>query len=240
MLLEVNGLAVAYDGVPALRGVSLRIGYGECVAIIGPNGAGKSTLVKTIAGILQPAQGEILFEGLPITGVDTRQLVAQAIVYIPQGRRVFPSLTVLENIEVMLGIHGRRERKRIIEDLFSQFPILSDRGSVLAGQLSGGEQQIVALARALTAKPKLLLLDEPSFGLSPRWTDQVFEKIESLQDIAVVLVEQNVRKALSLAERGYVLRFGEIVREGRSSDLADYLQSDWGLTASAPIENSMG
>ena len=240
MLLEVRNLAVAYDGVQVLTGINIDVDHGECVAIIGPNGAGKSTLVKAIAGILKPIHGEIFFEGESIVGSDTRQLVSQAIVFIPQGKRVFPSLTVSENIEVMLEAHGKKERMRIIEELFSLFPFLKDRRDALAGRLSGGEQQIIALARALTVKPKLLLLDEPSFGLSPRWTEQVFETVESLHEIAVVLVEQNVHKALSLADRGYLLKLGKVVREGQATELMDNLQSDWGLTASAPFENSMG
>lgn len=232
MLLEVKDLVVGYGGMQALHGVNICVAQGECVAIIGPNGAGKSTLLKAIAGVLKPMRGDILFAGKSIAGMEPEQLIHQAIVFVPQGKRVFPSLTVSENIEVMLEKFAKRERKRLIEEVLELFPILRERSSVLAGRLSGGEQQVVALARALTVKPKLLLLDEPSHGLSPRWTNEIFRRLSELaqKHITVVLVEQNVRKACVLADRAYILKMGQVARESHAKELTDTIAVDWGFT----------
>ncbi|MBI3372380.1 MAG: ABC transporter ATP-binding protein [Betaproteobacteria bacterium] len=221
MLLTVEDLAVSYNGAGVVRGVTLHTAASECVAVFGPNGAGKSTLLKAVAGLLRSDRGEVLLDGERITGLDPATLGKYGIVYVPQGRRVFPSLTVYENLEIMLYRLGSRERRAAVESVFADFPALRDRSGVAAGRLSSGEQQIVALARAMVLKPKLLLLDEPTHGLSAAWVERVFVSLKALcgRGVAIVLVEQAVEKAVELADRGYVMRLGRIVREAEAANL---------------------
>jgi len=228
--LEVSDLFVAYEQTPVLKAVNVGADRGECVAVIGPNGAGKSTLLKAIAGIITASSGDVRLDGVSVLRAKAQPLVDRSIVFVPQGKRVFPSLTVLENLDVMLSSFERNHRKDVVESLLSTFPGLEGRLYLPAARLSGGEQQILALARALIIKPKLLLLDEPTFGLSPRWSEEVFERLKTIKEIAVVVVEQNVRWALALADRAYVLKLGRVIRAGSTEEIARTVEFDWGLT----------
>ena len=224
MLLEVKNLTVYYDAVLALDGVSFHIEEGEIVAIIGPNGAGKSTSLKAICGLVKPKAGEILFRGESINGKEPYQLVGKGICLVPEGRRVFPSMTVLENLE--MGAFTRKDKKDIhkdIEKVFYLFPILKERRGQRAGTLSSGEQQMLAIGRALMMRPKLLLLDEPSLGLSPNYVEILFEKIKEINKsgTTILLVEQNARMALEYADRGYVFELGRIAFEDRAHRLLE-------------------
>ena len=224
MLLEVKNLTVYYDAVLALDGVSFHIEEGEIVAIIGPNGAGKSTSLKAICGLVKPKAGEILYSGENIRGKEPYQLVEKGICLVPEGRRVFPSMTVLENLE--MGAFTRKDKKDIhkdIEKVFDLFPILKERKGQRAGTLSSGEQQMLAVGRALMMRPKLLLLDEPSLGLSPNYVEILFEKIKEINKsgTTILLVEQNARMALEYADRGYVFELGKIAFEGRAQNLLE-------------------
>jgi branched-chain amino acid transport system ATP-binding protein len=220
MLLQVNRLSVAYGGADVLNGVTISIDEGECVAILGPNGAGKSTLLKAIVELVPARAGEVLFKGgvFALGGAAGKP----AIALLPQGKRVFPSLTVSENIEIMLHKFGWRQRRMRTEALLAMFPALEERAGMAAGRLSSGEQQMVALARAMAIEPQLLLLDEPSHGLSPVWVDRVFDHLKVLrqQGVGIALVEQNVDKAAEIADRGYVMRGGQIVDETTPSEFA--------------------
>ncbi|MCJ7587387.1 MAG: ABC transporter ATP-binding protein [Candidatus Aminicenantes bacterium] len=229
MLLEVRNLTAYYDTVLALDDISLNINEGEIVAMIGPNGAGKTTALKAICGLVKPKSGEVLFRGENINGKQPYQLVEKGLCLVPEGRRVFTSMTVLENLEmgaytvssVKLSVLGKRNQqpktdvKQLIEKVFSIFPILKERQKQRAGTLSSGEQQMLAIGKALMLKPKLLLLDEPSLGLSPNYIDTVFEKIKeiNIDGTTILLVEQNARVALEYANRGYVFKIGEIAFE---------------------------
>ena len=222
-ILEVSELEAGYGPIRALDGVSIEVGEGESVAIIGANGAGKTTLLMTISGVVPPRRGSILFEGRPIAGLPTHAIAKLGIGHAPEGRRIFPRLSVRENLQ--LGGFTQTDRATVardIEEACSLFPVLGARMSQMGGTLSGGEQQMLALARALIGRPKLLLLDEPSLGLAPLIVQKIFEVIGSLstRGIAVVLVEQNARAALKLADRGYVLETGRITLSGPGSDLA--------------------
>jgi branched-chain amino acid transport system ATP-binding protein len=222
-MLEVRDLEAGYGPIRALDRVSLEVGEGELVAIIGANGAGKTTLLMTISGIVPARSGRILFRSAAITGLEPHEIVRLGIGHSPEGRRIFPRLTVRENLE--LGGFAQRDRgqmQRDIDEACGLFPILGERMGQLGGTLSGGEQQMLALARALVGRPKLLLLDEPSLGLAPLIVARIFEVIASLsaRGIAVVLVEQNARAALRLASRGYVLETGRITLAGSGPDLA--------------------
>jgi branched-chain amino acid transport system ATP-binding protein len=224
LLLEVKNLTVYYDAVLALDGVSFHIEEGEIVAIIGPNGAGKSTSLKAICGLVKPKAGEILFRGESINGKEPYQLVEKGICLVPEGRRVFPSMTVLENLE--MGAFTRKDKKDIhkdIEKVFDLFPILKERKGQRAGTLSSGEQQMLAIGRALMMRPKLLLLDEPSLGLSPNYVEILFEKIKEINKsgTTILLVEQNARMALEYADRGYVFELGRIAFEDRAHRLLE-------------------
>lgn len=220
MLLQVNRLRVSYGGADILNGVTLGIDEGECVAILGPNGAGKSTLLKAIMKLVPARAGEVLFKGGVVVLGDGAS--KPAIAFLPQGKRVFPSLTVCENIEIMLHKVGRRQLRMRTEALLAMFPALKERAGMAAGRLSSGEQQMVALARAMAIEPQLLLLDEPSHGLSPVWVDRVFDHLKVLRQrgVGIALVEQNVDKAAEIADRGYVMRGGQIVDETRPSEFA--------------------
>ncbi len=222
-MLEIKELRTLHGRkIEALRGVSLSVSPGEIVALIGGNGAGKTTLLKSIAGLLPPDSGEIIFQGQPITKKPSHRMAALGIVYVPEGRRVFPRLTVRENLE--MGAFLRRDRSSISEDMGridQMFPILRDRQNQMASTLSGGEQQMLAIGRALMARPKLLMLDEPSMGLAPLMVEKIFSVIQEIhkQGLPILMVEQNARKALQIAQRAYVLETGKIVLEGPASAL---------------------
>lgn len=222
MFLEVRDLTVYYDTVLALDTISLNINEGEIVAMIGPNGAGKSTALKTICGLLKPKSGKVLFKGENINGKQPYQLVGKGMCLVPEGRRVFSSMTVLENLE--MGAFTRKDKKtkkEDIEKIYSLFPVLKERYKQKSGTLSSGEQQMLAIGRALMLKPELLLLDEPSLGLSPNYVDTVFEKIKEInsEGITILLVEQNARMALEYSDRGYVFEIGKIAFEDDSKKL---------------------
>ena len=223
-MLEIDNLNVYYGNIHALQGVSLTVNHGELVAILGANGAGKTTTLGSISGLLQPRSGKIIFEGLEISGAPTHQIVSKGISHVPEGRQVFSSLTVAENLK--LGAYQRHDRKAIQEDvnwIHSLFPVLKDRQGQIAGTLSGGEQQMLAIARAVMSKPRLLLLDEPSMGLAPLIVELIFDVINQLRerDITILLVEQNAYQALSQADRAYVLETGRIKLSGPSAQLLD-------------------
>jgi branched-chain amino acid transport system ATP-binding protein len=214
MMLKLHNLVSAYGNILALQGVSLCVKPSEIVTILGSNGAGKTTLLMAIAGLVPPRQGEILWEGRPIQQLTPDQIKALGIGLVPEGRRIFPEFTVLENLR--MGAYLRRDREHIREDLermMELFPILNQRQSQLGGTLSGGEQQMLAIARALMGRPQLLLLDEPSLGLAPMVVQQIFEilrQIHQQQQTTILLVEQNAHLALQLADRGYLLENGKI------------------------------
>jgi branched-chain amino acid transport system ATP-binding protein len=221
-MLRIESLHVTYGNITALRGVSIDVAAGETVAVIGPNGAGKSTLLLTIAGVVKARSGDILFEGGRIQGQAPEKLVARRIALVPEGRHIFGSLTIAENLS--LGATARTDRGEIAADterVLAMFPVLRERYRTKAGKLSGGEQQMLAIGRALMSRPKLLLLDEPSLGLAPLIVRQVYEAIFELkrQGITVLIVEQSVSRALAAADRTYVMNSGVIAMSGRSADL---------------------
>ena len=219
-LLDIEGLSVAYGPVSALQNVTLTVGVGEAVALVGANGAGKSTLFKSIVGFLRPRSGQLLFRGRDMSGVRPEHRARLGLGYAPEGRRVFPGLTVRENLEVAV-FGGKAERERRLDRAFALFPQLAQRQSQLGWQLSGGQQQMLAIGRALMGEPRLLLLDEPSLGLSPKLADEVLAAIKTIvgHGTAVLLAEQNVRKALACCDRAYVLEIGKVALSGASSTL---------------------
>jgi branched-chain amino acid transport system ATP-binding protein len=221
-LLNIDGLSVAYGQVSALRDVSISINAGEAVALVGANGAGKSTLFKSIVGFLRPRSGRIQFLGRDMTGVSPERRARLGLGYAPEGRRVFPGMTVRENLEVAV-FASKGEREQRLQRAFALFPQLAERHAQLAWQLSGGQQQMLAIGRALMGRPRLLLLDEPSLGLSPKLADEVLAAVRVIiQDgTAVLLAEQNVRKALTYCEHAYVLEIGKVVLSGATSALRD-------------------
>ncbi|MGZ5840437.1 MAG: ABC transporter ATP-binding protein [Xanthobacteraceae bacterium] len=221
-LLNIDGLSVAYGQVSALRDVSISINAGEAVALVGANGAGKSTLFKSIVGFLRPRSGRLQFLGRDMAGVSPERRARLGLGYAPEGRRVFPGMTVRENLEVAV-FAGKTEREQRLQRAFALFPQLAERHAQLAWQLSGGQQQMLAIGRALMGRPRLLLLDEPSLGLSPKLADEVLAAVRVIiQDgTAVLLAEQNVRKALTYCERAYVLEIGKVVLSGATSALRD-------------------
>jgi len=221
-LLEVKGLDVSYGDVQALWGVSLQVEEGAIIALVGANGAGKTTLLKTISGLIHARKGEILFSGKPLKNLKPQQIVDMGITHVPEGRRLFAELTVLENLK--LGAYtpsARPFHAESLERVYSLFPVLKDRKNQRAGTLSGGEQQMLAIGRALMARPKLIMLDEPSLGLSPILVKTIFELIGTLkeQKLTILLVEQNVNQALKIAHQAYVLKTGQIVMSGRGDEL---------------------
>lgn len=229
MLLEVSNLTVYYGAVKAIEDVSFHVNGAEIVAMIGPNGAGKSTSLKAISGLLDSVGGQIkngsmLFEGKSISGLRTDQLVEKGIALMPEGRRVFPTMIVFENLE--MGAYTRSDKKFVQDDIqtvFDLFPRLKERARQKAGTLSSGEQQMLALGRALMLKPKLLLADEPSLGLSPNFVDLIFDKLVEINKTGmnILLVEQNARMALEVAHRAYVFEIGRIGLEGRTENLCE-------------------
>jgi len=223
-LLVVDRLSVAYGAVVALRDVSLEVARGEIVATLGPNGAGKTTLLRTIAGASKPQRGSISFDGRPLAGLAPESVVRRGVALVPEGRHVFPNLTVEENLAVAGITRGdRSEIRRDSDRWLTRFPILGQRAQQLAGTLSGGEQQQLAIARALMSRPTMLLLDEPSLGLAPIVLDHIFELIQELRDdgVTILLVEQNVHRALDVADRAYVLSVGHVVVSGDTDRLAE-------------------
>lgn len=225
MLLEVKNLTAYYDLVLALDDISLTVDDDEIVAMIGPNGAGKSTALKAICGLVRPASGEILFQEEVINGKQPFELVKKRVCLVPEGRRVFASMSVLENLE--MGAFTKNHKSSLKEDfdkVFTLFPVLKERRKQKAGTLSGGEQQMLAIGRALMLEPKLLLLDEPSLGLSPNYVDMVFEKIKEINTngTTILLVEQNARIALEYSDRGYVFSIGKIALEDTGKNLLEH------------------
>ena len=222
VLLTVQGIETFYGNIQALKGISFQVPEGSIVTLLGANGAGKSTTLKSISGLTPPTQGAVTFMGQPIAGRPSEHVIRMGIAHVPEGRELFPELTVLENLK--MGAFTRRDKREIqqsLEAVYSHFPILAERRSQLAGTLSGGEQQMLAIARALMARPKLILLDEPSLGLAPRLVEEIFRIIHDIRasGATVLLVEQNAYKALSIADYGYVLETGKIALEGPSQQL---------------------
>ena len=222
-LLEVDGLDVHYGAIHALRGVSVRVEQGEIVTLIGANGAGKSTTLRAVSGLIRPSAGRVRFEGEDITTCPPHLILRMGMAHVPEGRGIFSNLTVDENLD--LGAYARKDRKAIAADrekVFGLFPRLSERLAQSAGTLSGGEQQMLAIARALLARPRLLLLDEPSLGLSPILVQTIFRVLREINaaGTTLFLVEQNAHMALQLAHRAYVLEVGSLVAEGDAKDLA--------------------
>jgi branched-chain amino acid transport system ATP-binding protein len=238
MLLTAESLRVNYGAVQALRGVSFSVAKGEIVSLIGANGAGKSTTLRALSGIVRPSGGNIVFAGRSIVGVPSHRIARRGVAHVPEGRGVFPEMTVRENLE--MGAYTRSSRKEVKESfdrVFGLFPRLAERANQAAGTLSGGEQQMLAIGRGLVQRPELLLLDEPSMGLSPLLVNEIFRMIARInrEGTTILLVEQNAAMALSVADRAYVLETGVIALEGKASDLledpkvrAAYLGGDGG------------
>jgi len=224
-MLEVNDLKAYYGGIQALKGVNLKVEEGGIVTIIGANGAGKTTLLKSISGLIRSKDGRIVFEGREITRALPRQIVSLGIALAPEGRQIFASLSVEDNLHLGAYLYYRRKNratiKRLKEETFELFPVLKERLSQLAGTLSGGEQQMLAIARAMMVRPKLLILDEPSMGLAPLFVVEIFKVLERLnkQGTTILLVEQNARAALRVAQYAYVLETGIVTLEGQASNL---------------------
>ncbi|HEV3469513.1 MAG TPA: ABC transporter ATP-binding protein [Pyrinomonadaceae bacterium] len=222
-MLTLENISVSYGAINALKGVSMHVEQGEVITLIGANGAGKTTTLRTITGLLAPREGRVIFEGEEISGAPTHRLVARGIAMSPEGRGVFANLTVRENLQ--MGAYLKKDKRQIAEDMengFRLFPRLKERESQKAGTLSGGEQQMLAMARALMSRPRLLLLDEPSLGLAPLVVHTIFEAIEEIRakGTTILLVEQNAHAALGHSDRAYVLETGRIVMEGPSKELA--------------------
>lgn len=227
-MLELERVDVFYGDLQALHGVSLTVESGEIVTLVGGNGAGKTTMLRTVSGLLRPRRGEIRFEGRRLDRLPPDRIVEAGVVQVPEGRKLFPSLTVRENLE--LGAYTRRSRParaRTLEDVMARFPILRERAAQRAGSLSGGEQQMCVIARALMARPSLLMLDEPSLGLAPMVVQEIFRIIREInaRGVTVLLVEQNVRQALATSRRGYVLENGRIVLSGTGQELLESEQT---------------
>jgi branched-chain amino acid transport system ATP-binding protein len=222
-MLRVENVSAGYGALPVIKGLSISVDEGQFVSIVGPNGAGKTTLFKTISGILTPTSGSMQFEGVDLTTVPAARRPHLGIAHVPEGRQVFPSLTVMENLEMGAFTEaGRRSWKTNLEQILTWLPVLADRRSQLAGTLSGGEQQMLAIGRGLASSPKLLMLDEPSMGLAPTIADFIFDKLMDIRRqtrLTILLVEQRVAEALESADRGYVLEAGRVVLEGDSQSL---------------------
>ncbi|HEX5020599.1 MAG TPA: ABC transporter ATP-binding protein [Candidatus Binatia bacterium] len=221
-MLRVNDIHVYYGAIHALKGLSFFVDRGELVTLLGANGAGKTTTLKTISGLLRPERGSIELEGNSLDTVEAHEIVHRGVSHVPEGRKVFPRFTVLENLKVGAYACDHGALRAELDYVFEMFPRLQERHSQYAGTLSGGEQQMLAIGRALMAKPKLLLLDEPSMGLAPKFVEQILEKIRAINKagVTVLLVEQNAAMALSISHRGYVLETGVVILAGAASELA--------------------
>lgn len=222
-LLEVNDIHVYYGSIHAVKGVSFEVNEGEIVTLIGANGAGKSTVLNTISGLLHPRSGSIVFNGKDLKGVAPHKIVQRGLAQCPEGRRIFLQMTVEDNLEMGGFTQPGASVAPEMEDVYRRFPRLQERRKQVAGTLSGGEQQMLAMGRALMSKPKIILMDEPSMGLSPIMVNEIFDIIRSVSEsgTTVLLVEQNAKKALSIADRAYVLETGKIVLEGKAKDLLE-------------------
>ena len=226
-MIRIRNLEAGYDKLKVLKGISLHVNHGEIVTIIGANGAGKSTLLNTIASLIQPTSGEILLRGKDVTTAPADRIVKEGCVLVPEGRQLFPTMTVRENL--ILGaytLYGRKKGKEVnvnLEHIYEMFPILKERQSQLAGTLSGGEQQMVAIGRGLMSGPNLIMMDEPSMGLAPLIVRDIFKVVETLreQGKTVLIVEQNAKAVLEIADRGYVMETGSLVLEGTAEELLD-------------------
>ena len=221
-MLKVENLHVYYGAIHAIKGISFEVKKGEIVTLIGSNGAGKSTILKTISALLKQTEGEIIFLNSSLEGVDAHKIVEMGISHVPEGRRIFSGLTVFENLQ--MGAYTRKNKDEIADDLtmvFKKFPRLKERKNQLGGTLSGGEQQMLAMGRALMSRPKILLLDEPSMGLAPLLVDEIFSIIKEINSngTTILLVEQNANRALHISDKGYVLETGKIIASGLSKDL---------------------
>jgi branched-chain amino acid transport system ATP-binding protein len=222
-MLAVADLHVYYGEIHALKGASLSVGAGEIVALLGPNGAGKTTTLKTISGLLAPRSGAVTLEGQSLAGVPPHAIVRRGLAHVPEGRKIFNRLTVADNLEMGAYVRRDGEVRQDMERVFALFPRLQERRGQVAGTLSGGEQQMLAIGRALMARPRVLLLDEPSMGLAPVLVEQIFETIRDInrQGTPILLVEQNAAMALTIAQRGYVLETGRVVLAGSAPELAE-------------------
>jgi branched-chain amino acid transport system ATP-binding protein len=222
-MLALSGVSASYGSVPAVSGVSIEVGEGEAVGLLGANGAGKSTTLRAISGLMRLTSGTITFAGTDLAALPAYRITELGIAHVPEGRQVFPEMTVQENLEIGAYVpRAKAERARTLELVYGIFPVLAERRSQLAGTMSGGEQQMLAVGRGLMLKPRLLMLDEPSLGLAPVVTDVTFQKIREIHAMgtAILLVEQNVSRALTLVQRAYVLESGKVIMHGTSAELA--------------------
>ncbi len=224
-LLSVEKISSGYGLTPVLHDLSMHVDTGEVVSVVGANGMGKSTLLKTITGLVHPNKGQVIFDGVKLTGMPAHSIVSHGIAMVPEGGRLFPFMTVLENLELgAFNPQARDDEAQTLQDVFELFPILRERQQQLAGSLSGGERQMCAIGRALMSRPRLLMLDEPSLGLSPLMLEKIFDMVRTVVDkrnLTVLLIEQNVADALDMANRAYVIDHGEITKEGPGKQLLD-------------------
>jgi len=223
-MLELTGVTAGYGQFTALWDVSVRVARGEAVAVVGPNGAGKTTLLRVISGVIAPRSGDLVFEGRPVGGQPAHEIVARGIAHVPEGRRLFPALTVADNLKMGAFLPAARRRYReSLERVHALFPVLKERHRQRAGSLSGGEQQMLAIGRALMSRPKLILFDEPSMGLAPVMVLRLFDLIRRVREegYTILVVEQNVRQVLKLVDRAYLLEVGRIKMEGRADELSE-------------------